>query len=450
MIFRGPFDMKHLFRTSRLLVFIFLLVGFSSKTPILANEKNFHPDVCSPQTPDCYFERFSKLKLPRVEPIQVGHVRKLNLIDGDEHKMTTVAIHPPIFEIPNFLSNEECDHIIELAKKEGLQTSQTLKEGVKQDMIALGKNTKKHFDFWDPNKDGQIDIDEMIKGLETNLDFTPDKETLLTMYESLGLDKDHDGKIDFVEFKQRDIPEMAKYIGKVKDEKPHTKSRHSRQAWIQNHSRNSDKIMASLQDRVQRLTNLPLELILASEYMQVVSYGPMGHYNCHLDSDLIRPNKPCCHYVGSELGHCRVCRYATILYFLDNVEDGGETAFPVADNITFDKEEWMRDANNVCNLAKNCQKANVVVKPEKGKAVLWYNHHVDNSTGWLGQLDRYTFHGGCDVKRGTKWIANSWISVGEDREKDILNWIELADYEEEKSDVKPSIDSGTDSTHEEL
>ena len=31
-------------------------------------------------------------------------------------------------------------------------------------------------------------------------------------------------------------------------------------------------------------------------------------------------------------------RYATILYFLDNVEDGGETAFPVADNITFDKE----------------------------------------------------------------------------------------------------------------
>lgn len=41
---------------------------------------------------------------------------------------------------------------------------------------------------------------------------------------------------------------------------------------------------------------------------QVVSYGPMGHYNCHLDSDLIRPNKPCCHYVGSELGHCRVCR----------------------------------------------------------------------------------------------------------------------------------------------
>ena len=27
-----------------------------------------------------------------------------------------------------------------------------------------------------------------------------------------------------------------------------------------------------------------------------------------------------------------------MLYFLDNVEDGGETAFPIADNSTFDEE----------------------------------------------------------------------------------------------------------------
>ena len=26
-----------------------------------------------------------------------------------------------------------------------------------------------------------------------------------------------------------------------------------------------------------------------------------------------------------------ICRYFTILYYLNNVEDGGETAFPVAD-----------------------------------------------------------------------------------------------------------------------
>lgn len=64
--------MRHFNRTSRILVFICLIVGFSSKTPVLANDKVVHPDVCSPQNPDCYFERFSNLKLPRVEPIQAS------------------------------------------------------------------------------------------------------------------------------------------------------------------------------------------------------------------------------------------------------------------------------------------------------------------------------------------------------------------------------------------
>ena len=33
-----------------------------------------------------------------------------------------------------------------------------------------------------------------------------------------------------------------------------------------------------------------------------------------------------------------------MLYFLDNVEDGGETAFPIADNSTFDDEVGNTDA----------------------------------------------------------------------------------------------------------
>ena len=31
-------------------------------------------------------------------------------------------------------------------------------------------------------------------------------------------------------------------------------------------------------------------------------------------------------------------RYATILYYLNDIDDGGETAFPVVDNATFDKQ----------------------------------------------------------------------------------------------------------------
>jgi len=152
-------------------------------------------------------------------------------------------------EIPNFLSEEECDHIINLAKKEGLQMSQTLKGGLKHDTWALGKNTKKHFDLWDRNKDGQIDMDEMVHGLENNLDFSPDNTTLLRMYSALELDKDKDEKISFEEFKQRDTQKMAKFIAGVKETQPQTKSRHSHQAWIQNYSGQSDNVMASLQEK---------------------------------------------------------------------------------------------------------------------------------------------------------------------------------------------------------
>lgn len=42
--------------------------------------------------------------------------------------------------------------------------SQTLKGGLKHDTWALGKNNKKHFDLWDQNKDGQIDLDEVHWG----------------------------------------------------------------------------------------------------------------------------------------------------------------------------------------------------------------------------------------------------------------------------------------------
>ncbi len=31
-------------------------------------------------------------------------------------------------------------------------------------------------------------------------------------------------------------------------------------------------------------------------------------------------------------------RYITVLYFLSDVEEGGETAFPIADNETFDED----------------------------------------------------------------------------------------------------------------
>lgn len=55
--------------------------------------------------------------------------------------------------------------------------------------------------------------------------------------------------ISFEEFKQRNTPEMAKFIQKIKGEQPQTKSRHSRQTWIEKVNGSLDSVVASIQER---------------------------------------------------------------------------------------------------------------------------------------------------------------------------------------------------------
>ena len=84
---------------------------------------------------------------------------------------------------------------------------------------------------------------------------------------------------------------------------------------------------------------------------------------------------------------------------------------------------WQKDVKRVCNVGRNCHQSNLRVKPEKGKAILWYSHGINNATGWMGDADPYSVHGGCDVKKGRKWIANNWISVSESRIDDVQFWV---------------------------
>ena len=70
----------------------------------------------------------------------------------------------------------------------------------------------------------------------------------------------------------------------------------------------------------------------------------------------------------------------------------------------------MLDNSDLHNLSTHCQKANLIVKPKKGTAILWYNHLIDQDTGLLGPGDEFSLHGGCDVLEGEKWIANTWIN----------------------------------------
>lgn len=42
---------------------------------------------------------------------------------------------------------------------------------------------------------------------------------------------------------------------------------------------------------------------------------------------------------------------------------------------------------------------------------MWYNNFIDRESGLLGNIDLNSLHGGCDVIKGEKWIANNWLAV---------------------------------------
>ena len=73
-------------------------------------------------------------------------------------------------------------------------------------------------------------------------------------------------------------------------------------------------------------------------------------------------------------------------------------------------------------MAKSCDSCNVVVKPKKGKAVLWYNHLLNRRTGWMGALDAFAGHGDCKSKNGEKWVANIWIDIIGDGKHQLRSW----------------------------
>ncbi|GKA41179.1 prolyl 4-hydroxylase 1 isoform X1 [Tanacetum coccineum] len=77
-----------------------------------------------------------------------------------------------------------------------------------------------------------------------------------------------------------------------------------------------------------------------------------------------------------------------LMYLTDNVE-GGETFFPVA-------------GSEECSCGGKMMKG-LCVKPNKGDAVLFWSMGLD------GQSDPSSIHGGCEVLSGEKWSATKWM-----------------------------------------
>ncbi|XP_071953277.1 transmembrane prolyl 4-hydroxylase-like [Antedon mediterranea] len=358
------------------------------------------------------------LHLPRLNPVSIGHEQTMHLESGRTLTIKTLAVNPPIFEIEDYLTNIECDHIIALAMASSKWTESTIKGKVDKD-----KEIRKfNFTQGDKNNDNLLDHLELwyvMPRLQNSLITIKSIPEFVQLY---NYDVDGDEKLTNEEFDRIDINVAFQWIeNKMKKDKKNV-IRLSKQVWL-NHD--SDEVLRSLKTRVVSLTRLPKGVVDTSEQLQVAQYDVGGHYHGHFDTSKLDKRK-CLHsreLDGIKLTEpydavkYRLCRYATLMYYLNDVDEGGETAFPVADNATV-SEKVIRAGGNIGDLSNHCTDANLVVKPKKGKAVLWYNH-LHNKDGWVGDKDPFSYHGGCDIVKGVKWIANHWITVDTDKQRHI-------------------------------
>ncbi|RMX59580.1 hypothetical protein pdam_00003643, partial [Pocillopora damicornis] len=332
-----------------------------------------------------------KAGLTRINGVKVGHVEDVDL--GDiVRKRITKAMRPLLFEIPNFLSEEECGHMVNLAERERFVTS-TAKGGLQSwsefeiPDIRNGPLHVDYFQYLDGDKNGKLTIEEV--GFAT---------------------------ID--EFKTMNSMGLTDLMSAMSMSHPLHRPRYSDQTWVNQRSL-GDPVLNKVIERVIELTRLSREIIYGSERIQIVRYGKHGHYHAHFDSETDkRTDKRCCQLYEDVVQAfnkdegCRLCRYVTILFYLNDVEEGGETAFPMADNVTLSMEYLTSSRGDLdyFNLSHNCHQG-LAISPRKGTAIMWYNHLRDDESGWMGARDDFSLHGGCGIKRGEKWIANLWITA---------------------------------------
>eukprot|EP00795_Rhopilema_esculentum_P001260 gene1260-15641_t len=150
---------------------IFISIPYARKHELLhvdkctkdenGNEHCFQDDEDEP----CFYEEQEET-LFQWDPVERGYERQLELEEGKIHTLRTVAVKPKLFEILNFLTDEECDHIIEIATTQGLHAS-----GLFFDKHALASKNYTHghsrfvvgdFDRWDIDEDGEITIEDTL------------------------------------------------------------------------------------------------------------------------------------------------------------------------------------------------------------------------------------------------------------------------------------------------
>jgi hypothetical protein len=278
--------------------------------------------------------------LSRRDGVAVGHRQVWQLEDGREVEAETLSLAPLIFKVENFLSPEEADEMVAAAERTGsLGAGGTL--GKAQDIGVPGDS--KPLRMKDFDGDGALNLRELRFMLDDLADAHFELSDVQAIVDELGFDADLDGIFTRVEFDSMGTPQtLVELVARMMDADPLKRSRASSVAWV---SAKHTALAATLAARVQAALRLPGFVVSNSQLMQVVHYAGGGRYTAHMDSAVV-DRTPCCHLtpehlrrnvpsetnvIGRTEGHgatmrpkepCRLCRFATALYQLNDVPPG--------------------------------------------------------------------------------------------------------------------------------
>lgn len=119
--------------------------------------------------------------------------------------------------------------------------------------------------------------------------------------------------------------------------------------------------VTKIEKRISTIMNIPIE---HGEGLQILRYTPGQQYKAHHD------------FFSSASKVVNNNRISTLVMYLNDVEEGGETFFP---------------------------QLNFSVSPKKGMAV-YFEYFYNDQT-----LNELTLHGGAPVIAGEKWVATQWM-----------------------------------------
>ncbi|XP_056284342.1 transmembrane prolyl 4-hydroxylase-like isoform X2 [Pseudoliparis swirei] len=344
----------------------------------------------------------SAQSLPRIEGIRVGHVQQVSLGPDRALAMRTLSLKPLLFEIPGFLSEEECRVVVQLAQLKGLMESRTTAES-----SQLSLSTEEVFSLLDLDQDGLLQTSELLSHSRSRDGTWLNPDNLRQILS--GLEACPTGVLTLQDFRR--VYDQSQRLGKLRS-RFQQRNTHT---WL-HQGPGSHRVLQALRNRLTSLTRLPAALVELSEPLQVIRYESGDFSDAHHDSGSSHSQSGCAHSGNTSALRQVTCRYLTMLFYLSSVEEGGDTTFPVADNRTYEEQALIQDGADLTDTQQTCGRSNLRVRPAAGAALLWYNH-LSDGRGWMGELDEYSLRGDCPVTRGVKWAAHSWVNVDPDHQQ---------------------------------